>query len=423
MDDNTATNAGAEPALRMKGMKILHVCAWAEALWHFKRPLLGRHRNLFGHMQIYCPPRQYGVDNPAHGGVDSHIQRLMDEGYDIKVGPIGAKPGLGTISQTFKLFSYLRANKFDVVFTHQPMGSLVGITAAFFACVPVKIYSTGGLKYVPGSRGVINFLINFVESILIRMSDATLLVNREDLDYLQRDESVREKAIYVGPNGGCGLDDNKFNPQRRVEHRALARKELKISDDVLVVGYAGRCVWEKGLRELIDAAGTLIKISPEIKVKFIIMGTGIHLGEIKAHVNKLGLSGYFNFPGYKYESDYYMSAFDMFVLPSFREGLPVALLEAMAMDIPSIATDIRGCRELIENYETGLLVQPENHLQLAEALQYYFKDLDRARELGKKGGVHVRREYSGEVLLGNTVKIVNSVIYKKTVEQARQDLS
>ena len=103
---------------------------------------------------------------------------------------------------------------------------------------------------------------------------------------------------------------------------------------------------------------------------------------------------------------------DVFTLPSHREGLGFSILEASAMEIPVIATNIRGCREAVDNGKTGILVPVKNPQKLAEAIIYLLKNPKRAKEMGKAGREKVKREFN-EVLVFDRIKIE----YQKLIEE------
>lgn len=396
----------------LSNKKIIHVCAWAQALWHFRLPLLKTHRATFGKTVIYCPARQYCENGKNFNESERHINKLIEEGFNVKIGSISSRLGINLIPQIRLLYNFLKKEQFDVLMAHQPMGGIVGITAGYLAGVPIRIYSTGGLKYVPQRDGFINKFYKHGEKALIRMTDAVFLVNQEDEEYLSSIPLLRDKACYVGPSGGCGINLSKFSTQRRFTYRATARKEIGLTNDNFVIGYSGRCVWEKGFRDIVDASELLINLIPERKILFLIIGDGIHLPQIREYIEKKGLPNSFKFLGYKYESDYYMSAFDLFILPSYREGLPIALLEAMAMGIPCIATNIRGNRELIRHKENGLLISQKNSKELAMAIACLIRNPGEAAAYGKMAKKSIHERFDENILVKRTMGIIHDLINK-----------
>jgi glycosyltransferase involved in cell wall biosynthesis len=395
------------------GKKIIHVSAWAEALWHFRMPLIRRNLQVFDKVALYCSDQQYCRTREDALSSDGHVRRLLDEGLEVKTGPIDCRPSMKLPFQVWRLYRYLRAERFDIVMTHQPMGSLVGITAAFFARTILRIYTTGGLKYVPNKGGMTNFVYKYVEMLLIGMSHAVFLVNREDEEYLKSIGIRNDKVIYVGPSGGCGIDTERYNSENRAANRKQARAELVLADDTYVIGYSGRCVWEKGFKEIIESAERLVANNRLKRIKFLIVGTGVDLPVIKDEIARKGLEDYFLFLGYKFNVDYYLSAFDIFILPSYREGLPISLLECMATGLPCIATNIRGCRELICNDKTGILIPPGSSTELAAAIYRLTTTPAKAKLLGTAAEQSIRENYAQQKLVLNTMNIIQTLMKER----------
>lgn len=382
-------------------IKIIHVSAWAKTFTQFRMPLLNKLRECFKQI-IYCPYEK------------GHTEKLIEDGFEVVNNCISPRIGVGLISQILMLYGYLKRECCDVIITHQPMGTLVGMPAAKLAKVPVRIYSTGGIRYYSDKMRAFNKLMKYFEHAIIRWSSAVLLVTREDEVMLQKCDGVGNKAFYVGPRGGCGVNSDTFNPKRRLMHRERARNDFGLNKEHFVVGFAGRCVWEKGFKELIDAAA-LLKQNDSIydEIRYLIIGKGQHFSEIKDCIGKKGLDSQFILTGYKESIDYFMSAFDVFVLPSYREGMSVSLLEAMALGIPSISTDIRGNRELIEDGKTGILIPVRNSMKLAEAIMIMRDSPEKADEMSICASEHVLKNYNEDILLDNTMNIISKLIGKE----------
>ncbi len=358
--------------------------------------MIKRLQQLADRQAIYCPDR------------DDHFDRLVEDGFEMITGPVSKSFGPSVIPETFKLTRFLRSESFDVLIAHQPMGALVGITAGKSAGIPAKIYSTGGLKYVADAGGISNNLVKRGEVKIMNWADAVLLVNKEDRLTLRDLPVSQPKIHYVGPRGGCGIDTAVFNPQERDRYYASSRQQLGLQRKHIAVGFVGRCVWEKGLRELAEAAAILTREPSGRNLRFCILGNGSDLDEFKQLVASLGVSEQFVFPGYLPEIHKFVAAFDIFILPSYREGLPISLLEAQAMGIPSVATNVRGSRELVENGNKGLLVECRDPQALATALQQLVDNPEVARQLAEAATENVRDNYSEAALLPRTIDLIQT---------------
>ncbi|GJM17011.1 MAG: glycosyl transferase [Thermodesulfobacteriota bacterium] len=371
--------------------KIIHISAWTKTFTLFRLPLIRRLDELFEKQIICCTYEK------------EHAEKLSGEGFEVRNCNISSRFELGIFHQIIKLYRFLRKEKFDVSVSHQPMGALVGLSAAYLARVPVKIYSTGGLKYSPDNKNFASILYKYGEFVIMKLADAILTVNMEDYNYLQNIKSLAPKAYYVGPRGGCGIDTNQFSPDIRKAFREEARNELGIPDSTIVIGYIGRVVWEKGFTEIIDSAKILKRMG--LTFVFLIFGEdGLDLDDVCRLIYKESLNDYFIFAGWKVRINYYMSAFDIFILPSYREGLPISLLQAMALGIPSIATNIRGSRQLIDNKRTGILITARDSEALANAICCYAKSKDLADTLSSNAADEIASMYSEEVMVNNTIQ-------------------
>ena len=340
------------------------------------------------------------------------MDTLREEGFEIHSANVRHLAGIHKFNEIVKLALFLRRNKFHILFAHQPLGALVGIPAGVITHIPIKIYSTGGLKFNQLQARRTMPLLRIGEGIILKLSDAAFLVNREDERILQRSRSLRNKAFYVGPRGGCGYDSEKFNVGRRLDLRASARNEMGINPDEFVVGFVGRLVWYKGFRELMNAAKELERQGKGKNIVFLVLGEGPEYEEILQYSKSLEISSLFRFLGYKEEIAFYMSSFDLFVLPSYWEGLPVSLLEALAMGIPAVATDVRGNRDLIENGKTGILVPVGNAPALATAITFLMGNAQLASKMAQEAASRMAGDFSESVLVAKTSKVLRGLIDK-----------
>lgn len=385
---------------RQASTKVLHVSAWAKAFTQFRLPMLSGLAKKGMDQTVYCP------FDPVH------VPWLTETGYAVVHGSVSSSLRISVIGDIYRLYKYLKCNQFDVVVGHQPMGALIAVLASKLAGVEHIIYSTGGLKYVVGVNTIANRALQIFEYLLMRMVGLVLLVNVEDYEYLRSLPGVKNKAFYAGPRSGCGVDIKKFNPDyRNCVHNSI-RADLDIKSTEVVIGYVGRCVIEKGFFELIDALKLLKIRNPGYfdSIKVLVCGDGDDKKAIIDRASDAGVIEMIMFTGYRTDIIKYMSAMDVFVLPSYREGLPISLLEAMALGLACVATDIRGSRELIINDVTGVLVPPKNSLELANALHKLLSSPALRIKLGFSASSYVKGNYSEELLVDRVVDKILSIV-------------
>jgi glycosyltransferase involved in cell wall biosynthesis len=281
----------------------------------------------------------------------------------------------------WKLAGVLRGEKFAIVHTHTPKAALIGQYAALLAGVRIRVHTIHGL-YLPETRwGWQRALFNLLERITMRWSHLNLSQNKEDVAYAIRHRIThRDKIRFLGN----GIDLSRFDPKLYpASRRELIRKSLGFSPEHTVIGIVARFVAEKGYRELIEAAKRIRKAAPEARFLFI--------GEVDAEKpdalspNLLledNLQEVVSFLGHRDDIADLIAAMDIFVLPSYREGMPRSLMEASAMGRASVATNIRGSREVVDHQSTGLLVKARSSHALAEAILLLISNVGLRQRLG-----------------------------------------
>ena len=173
----------------------------------------------------------------------------------------------------------------------------------------------------------------------------------------------------------------------RPDQGAEARAAYSIPADCFLAATFCRLSWEKGLFHFIEAAKKIADggALPAGGIKYLVAGAGPLEADLKEKVESLCLNNNFVFPGFIEDVRPLLSAADVFVLPSFREGFPMSVIEAMTMAKPVIASNIEGINESVSDGESGLLVPPKNSAALADAIAALFKDRARAAEMGRRG--------------------------------------
>lgn len=192
-----------------------------------------------------------------------------------------------------------------------------------------------------------------------------------------------------------GLDTEKFDPSRFDEKAC----------DKLHVGTAALINPRKGLEHFIDAAAMILEQRDD--VYFTIAGAPArendkqYKKELEARVRELTIENHIEFLGWVEEMPEYLSSLDVFVLPSYNEGIPGAVREALAMSLPVIATDIGGTSEVVHDGETGILIEPEDPDAIAEAVDYLLSNPEIRAKMGARGRDLIVSEFSSESYVAN----------------------
>jgi glycosyltransferase involved in cell wall biosynthesis/ribosomal protein S18 acetylase RimI-like enzyme len=263
----------------------------------------------------------------------------------------------------FQFWRVLRREQFTVLHTHNPKPGLYGRILGRIAGVPLVVNTLHGLYATEDDPPLKRGLVYSLEGVASRFSDAELFQNEEDLVFCRRTRIIpRAKSRLLGN----GVNLERFD-RARVDPgaRARIRAELGALDDDVVVGMVGRLVSEKGYLELFEAANRLgpgyvvVVIGPDDPDKSDALPPEAITNATEAGVRFLGM---------RTDMDDLYSAMDLFVLPSHREGFPRAAMEAAAMGLPVVATNIRGCRQVVEDGVNGLLIPVDDPAALAGAI-------------------------------------------------------
>jgi glycosyltransferase involved in cell wall biosynthesis len=270
------------------------------------------------------------------------------------------------LSALFELRGLFRELRPDIVHTHNPKPGVYGRIAARMARVPIVVNTVHGLYAQPGDAWTRRSLVYGLERVAAKCSDAELLQNIEDLPVLRR-LGVPEEKLHVLGNG---VDLDHFDARRTAPGtRTALRAEWGVPDDAVVCGVVGRLVWEKGYREVIDAARRLRTDAPNVRI--VVVGpreTAKAEALTEADIAEAETIGNIHFVGERADVDACYAAFDLYALASYREGFPRSAMEAAAMALPVVATDIRGCRQVVDNGRTGRLVPVRDAGSLAAAI-------------------------------------------------------
>lgn len=288
------------------------------------------------------------------------------------------------LAELTALFRRLRPT---LVHTHNPKPGIYGRLAARAARVPVVVNTVHGLYAIPEDPLPRRTAVYALERTAAACSDLELVQNEEDLAVLRRLRVPPSRLELLGN----GIDLARFDPRRHDPASATrARRELGAEADDVVIGAVGRLVAEKGYRELFEA---LQALPPRARVAVIGFDEpGKKDGISPQEVADAAAAGV-RFLGGRSDVDWLYSGMDIFVLASHREGMPRAAMEAAAMGLPVVATDVRGCRQVVEHGVTGLLIPPRDPAALANAVATLVADPALRAQMGRAGRERALRRF------------------------------
>jgi glycosyltransferase involved in cell wall biosynthesis len=291
----------------------------------------------------------------------------------------------GDLRSARELRAILRRESIDVLHTHNPKPGFYGRLVGRMSHVPVVVNTVHGLYATPDDPPAKRALVYALEGVAARCSDAELFQNPEDLAVLQRFHCTRHARLL-----GNGVDLVRFDPARfGPAQRSELRAELGVDDDTVVVGAVGRLVAEKGYPELFAAMEQL-----PAQYRLVVVGGGDpeKPDSLAPDLVQRACDHGVCFLGHRDDVDRLYAAMDVFVLASHREGFPRAAMEASAMGLPVVATDVRGCREVVDPGRTGTLVPRGDAAALARAL-LDLGDQGRRSALGRAAHERAREHF------------------------------
>ena len=308
------------------------------------------------------------------------------------------------LAELWRLFRRLKP---DIVHTHNPKPGLYGRVAARAAGVPGIVNTVHGLYASPEDPTARRALVYALERAASTCSGAELVQNPEDFRVLARLGVPRQKLVLLGN----GVDLQRFRPATDEQDRRAAREDLGVDADTVVVGTVARLVWQKGFHELFETAERLRDTLPN--VVFVVVGgsdsdkaDAIRPEQLAAAARR----GRIVFVGSRDEMEHVYPAFDLFVLPSYREGFPRSAMEAAACGLPVVATDIRGCRQVVSPGQTGLLVPLHDPVRLAAAIQELVSDPALRRDMGSAGRRKAEAEFDDRIVVTRSLEAYERVL-------------
>ena len=299
--------------------------------------------------------------------------------------------------------------QYDIIHVHTPVASFFTrlAYASLFNFKAKLIYTAHGFHFHPEGNLLKNSIYLIAEKITGRLTNYLIVINDEDFQVAKRYKLLPlEHLIRMY---GVGIDTNFYDPARVLERTMIHLKYyLKIPIKAPIITMIAEFNNNKRHIDLIIALSMIIK-KKEIYTLFV--GDGPLVLKSKQLVEKLNLSHYIRFLGYRKDIRSLIKISTIVVLPSLREGLPVTVMEALSMETAVIATNIRGTRELLSN-GCGLIIPPRSPQNLANAILTIIDNPNSAKKLGKKGRKKMQEKYEVSKIISQHNDIYESLLVK-----------
>lgn len=320
--------------------------------------------------------------------------------------PIPRNPFSGNVFYCInKLRKILKEENYDIIHCHTPMGSVIARLAAkkLFRRHKVKIiYTAHGFHFFKGAS-IKNWMLYYpVEKYLAKYTDVLITINGED--YKLAKERFKTNVFFFN---GVGVDTSKYVPVKDCEEKNRIRLLKGFSPDDFILLYVAEFIPRKNHKLLFDILPELQKKIPNLKI--ILAGKGILLEEYKQYVDKHNLNNIVTFLGYTKEVSSYCKLSDVLFMPSFQEGLPISMIEAMATGLPIVASNIRGHNDVIISKDYGRLCELSDKESFINSVFELYKDKDLCKRISQNN-IERAKIYSTEIAVKKTAEIYLSCI-------------
>jgi glycosyltransferase involved in cell wall biosynthesis len=297
----------------------------------------------------------------------------------------------------WELHRTIRAVRPDVVDVSTPKAGLLGSVAALLARVPCRVYTLRGLR-METATGFKRLVLWLAERVACTCAHRVVPVS----------ESLRLRAIelkLVSPNkihwlgnGSGGVDTEQFTPRlRKTDQVAQLRQMLGLTGKETVIGFAGRFVKDKGIRELVEAFRELSTSRPDLRL--LLVGHFENGDPVEPEIRRyIESNPAILRPGFVPDTAPYYALMDVFVLPSYREGLPGVPLEAQASEVPVVTTNATGTVDSVQHGITGLIVPVKDAKALTEAIDTLLRNPTMRADMGHAGRKWMERDFRPEVI-------------------------
>jgi glycosyltransferase involved in cell wall biosynthesis len=313
-----------------------------------------------------------------------------------------------------EIYDLLKRERPDILFLCSTTAGLLGSIASFFYKLRTSnlelrtIYRIGGWAFKDPRNFVLNKILLWLEKLTAPLKDK-IIVNSEIDHQIAIKSKICPAEKIVKIYNGIDVNELKFFPKEEAREILLSKipnSKLRIAN--FIIGCVANFYKTKGLPYLIKAAKIISINQPnQHKSAFLIIGEGKERKKLESLIKKYNLENNVFLLGRIPDAYRYLKAFDIFVLPSLKEGFPWIILEAMAAEVPIISTNVGAIPEIIENGVDGLLVEPKNSQALAKKIIWLIKNQEKAKEMTIKAKEKLK-EFSLEKMIEETVKLLDT---------------
>jgi len=308
---------------------------------------------------------------------------------------------------SFKILRRLLRKNYDIVNTQTRffITSFLGLIFAKLKRTPL-VHTEHGARHSLVPNKIIDLISraydHSIGTLIVKSARRNIGVSEAACGFLRHLGAVNTQVIYNG------IDTTIFKKKEDINYK----QKLGISNDAIVITFVGRLIYAKGVQDLIYALSRIKDAAPEVKL--LIAGDGPYRTELEKLAHQNEYAGSTLFLGQRNQDEVIdvLSATDIFVNPSYSEGLGISVMEAASIGLPIIATDVGGTKEIITTDETGILVEARDVGQLAEELGRLCADAALREKLGENARILAGRKFNWDKIIGEYIKVYTSLVEK-----------
>ncbi len=338
----------------------------------------------------------------SEGIIADEIKKLGIKFYCLKESPRFYNP-----KKIYSLYKLFRKEKPAIVHTQILGANIYGRIAAILARVPVIISTEHNVYYKKKKIHI------WLDKILAKNTDKIIAVSNKVKEFTSRQEGIAKDKFELIYNG---IDSKEF---LSAASRKDIRNKLNLREGDFILGTVGTITTQKGHYYLIQAVSQLVKRYPNTVL--LVVGKGELKEKLQEIVGKLRLKENVHFLGLRRDIPNLLNCMDVFVFPSLWEGTPLALLEAMLMELPVIASSVDGILEVVESGKNGILVPPGNVEALSDAIDRLIRNPQLRQNLGKAAREHILEKFEVRQYIRKLESLYNRLLEEK-LEGKREKL-
>lgn len=320
---------------------------------------------------------------------DDEFELMLPEYIHYYPVPMERGISIAGVKAMLEMMKIFKREKFDLIQYSTPNASLYASLAGFLAGVPVRLYCQWGMAFV-GFTGLKRKIFKAEEKLVCSLSTWIEPDSYSNLNFAHEQGLYsKSKGSVIWNGSACGVDLEKFDITKKNQYRTTIREKYRIPSDAFVFGFVGRVTRDKGVNELLAAFKELndgcylIMVGPSEVDETI--NQDVYEWSVKS--DRVIYTGYTNIVAQ------YLSAMDCYVLPSYREGFGMGVVEAEAMGLPVIVSDIPGPVDAMEDQRTGIIVPAKNEQALYSAMCWITEHPASAQQYAKAGVAYVQEKF------------------------------